>query len=200
MDDKVIVRTVFAETQLFKRAENYFTDSLLYREVNKVIKELLSDSIDSGNAADSESEEDTHAAFAMKSIVTYLNESDCNDSVENDVEWVINKNVSFDSFVCLNDVLNSVKSSSLHMPLPTARMACMQTEDNDESIFIVPSSTKNQSPIVFGKVYLKTFTLEDPKKEQEPPHFFDYTWSVHCIMKRMGYDLRHGNSLNFEKG
>ena len=126
VDDKVIIRTVFAETQLFKRAENYFTDSLLYREVNKVIKELLSDSIDSGNAADSESEEDTHVAFAMKSIVTYLNESDSNDSVENDVEWVINKNVSFDSFVCLNDVLNSVKSSSLHMPLPS-RMACMQT-------------------------------------------------------------------------
>jgi len=39
VDDKAMVRTVFAETQPFKGVDNYFTDSLLYRETSKVAKE-----------------------------------------------------------------------------------------------------------------------------------------------------------------
>ena len=38
MDDKAMVRTVFAKMQLFKGVENYFIDSLLYKEKGKVVE------------------------------------------------------------------------------------------------------------------------------------------------------------------
>jgi len=53
------VRTVFAEKQPFKGVKNYFTDALLYQEIDKASKEPLPDNDDSGNEADSESEGDT---------------------------------------------------------------------------------------------------------------------------------------------
>ena len=68
-----MVQTVFAEKQPFKGVENYFTDIFLYEEANKVAKEMLLEDDDSGNEADSESEEDTLATLAFKPIVAYLN-------------------------------------------------------------------------------------------------------------------------------
>ena len=68
VDDKAMVKMVFFEMQPFKEVENYFTDSLLYREVNKVAKEPLLDDIDSGNEADLESKEDMPAIIALKPI------------------------------------------------------------------------------------------------------------------------------------
>jgi len=121
-----------------------------------MVKEPLPDNIDSDNEVDSESEEDMPATFVMEPIVTYLNDPNCNDFAENDSEWVINENIVIDYSLCLDDVFNSIKSNSLHMPLPTTRMACIQIEDDDESMYVVPSSKKSQSPIVFGKVYPKT--------------------------------------------
>jgi len=38
IEDNVTVRTVFAEKQPFKGVINYFTNALLYQEVNKVAK------------------------------------------------------------------------------------------------------------------------------------------------------------------
>ena len=63
---------MFAEKQSFKGVKNYFTDALLYQEANKVSKPLLEDN-DSGNEADSESEEDTPGTLSFKPIVAYLN-------------------------------------------------------------------------------------------------------------------------------
>jgi len=56
VDDKAIVRTVFAEMQLFKGVEIYFIDSLLYKEYDKVVKKSLPNDIDSSNKADSNQE------------------------------------------------------------------------------------------------------------------------------------------------
>jgi len=39
MSDDVVVRTVFAEMQPFKRVKNYFTNFLLYQENNETVKE-----------------------------------------------------------------------------------------------------------------------------------------------------------------
>ena len=77
---------VFAEKQLFKGVKNYFTDALLYQEVNKVAKEQLLEDDDSGNEADSESEEDTPATVASKPIIAYLNDPQCNNPIGNDDE------------------------------------------------------------------------------------------------------------------
>ena len=49
--------------QPFKGVKYYFTDSLLYREVNKVVKKPLPNDINSGDEADSESKEDMPTIF-----------------------------------------------------------------------------------------------------------------------------------------
>ena len=61
-----MVRTVFIAMQPFKKVENYFTDSLLYQESNKPVKEPLPDDIDNANDANSESEEDMPATFSIE--------------------------------------------------------------------------------------------------------------------------------------
>ena len=66
VDDNATVRTVFAEKQPFNGVENYFTDALLYQKADKVAKEPLLESDDSGNEVDLESEEDTPATLAFE--------------------------------------------------------------------------------------------------------------------------------------
>jgi len=48
-----MIRTVFAEMQPFKGVNNYFIDSLLYRENGKVVEKSLLEDIDSGDELDS---------------------------------------------------------------------------------------------------------------------------------------------------
>jgi len=43
-------------------------------------------------------------------------------------------------------------------------------------------------------------TSNDSDKDLEPSQFFHYARSAHCMMKEMGYDLHHGENLNFRKG
>jgi len=78
-----MVKTVFAEMQPFKGVENYFIDSLFYKENSKVVKKPLPDDINSGNEADSESGEDPTVSFDRKTILAYLNDPDCNNSGDN---------------------------------------------------------------------------------------------------------------------
>ena len=70
---------MFTEMQPFKGVENYFTDSLLY----KVVGKTLPNDINSGNEVDSESREDPEVSFNEEPIVAYLNDPDCNNSVNN---------------------------------------------------------------------------------------------------------------------
>jgi len=71
--------------------ENYFTDSLLYKENNKLIKKSLPNDIDSSNEADSESGEDPGVSFDKEPIVAYLNDPNCNNSSDNGDEWSLIK-------------------------------------------------------------------------------------------------------------
>ena len=83
VDDKAMVRSMFAEMQPFKGVDNYFTQ--------QVVKEPLSGDIFNGSEAYSELEEDMSATFAMEPIVPNLNDLDCHNLVDNDYEWVINE-------------------------------------------------------------------------------------------------------------
>ena len=129
--------------QPFKGVENYFTDSnyfidsLLYKENDKVVNKSLPDNINSGNKADSESGEDPTVSFDGETIVAYLNDPDCNNSADNGDEWVLNENVNFDYFLCCDDVNIPIDMSPLHMPLPMS-MTYMHIEENDRSVFLVP--------------------------------------------------------------
>ena len=163
-----MVRTVFAEMQPFNGVENYFIDSLLYKENGKVIRKSLPDNIYSGNEEDSESREDPTVSFDGKTIVAYLNDPDCNNSASNGDEWVLNENVNFDYSWCCNNVNSPIDMSLLHMPLPIS-MTCMHKEENDGSLFLVPSSKKDQSTIIFGRVRHRIITSRNSDEELEPP-------------------------------
>jgi len=95
--------------------KNYFTDALLYQEVNETAQESLPDNDDSGNEADSESDGDTPATLVGKPILAYLNPQ-CNTLSKEEDEWVINDNIPFGYPVSV-ELLESVTDSSLHMPL-----------------------------------------------------------------------------------
>ena len=144
MDDKAMVRMVFVEMQPFKGVENYFTDSLLYKENGKVVKKMLHGDTDSGNEADSESEGDLEVSFEEEPIVAYLNNPDCNTPAEDGDEWILNENVNSDYSVCYDDVNSPIDISPLHMPLPMS-ITCMHIEENDGSVFVIPPSKKDQS-------------------------------------------------------
>ena len=137
--------------QPFKGVENYFTDSLLYKEDGKVINKLLPDDIDSDNETNSESGEDPEVSFDEEPIVAYLNNLDYNKFADNGDEWVLNKNINFDYSLYCDDENSPIDMSPLHMPLPVLT-TCMHIEENDGSVFIVPSSKNDQSPIIFGRV------------------------------------------------
>ena len=87
----------------------------------------------------------------MELIVAYFRDLDCNNSVENNGEWVINENVSFNYSPCLDDAFNFVHTNSLHLSLPISEMACMLVKNKKESVFVIPPKW-DQFPIVFGRV------------------------------------------------
>ena len=165
-----MVRTIFAKKQPFKGVENYFTDAFLYWEANKVAKEPLLEDDDSGNEADSEPEEDTPATFAFKPIVAYLNDRECNNSIEHDGEWVINENITL-HYPLSVDFFKFTNDTSLHMPLSMLRMTSTFIENGEGSVFMVPPSKKNQSPIVFGRVQPWIFAITDSSQIQSPHNF-----------------------------
>ena len=61
--------------QPIKRVKNYFTESVLYQETNKVTKESLPNDIDRGNEVDSKSKDNTPTTVAMEPLVAYLDDS-----------------------------------------------------------------------------------------------------------------------------
>ena len=67
----------------------------------------------------SESEEDLLAIFAFKSMVAYFKDLKCNNPIEDedDGEWVINENVTFDYPVSV-DLFKSVDEPSYICPCP----------------------------------------------------------------------------------
>jgi len=87
-----------------------------------VVKKPLPNDIDSGNEADSESGDDLVASFDEEPIAAYFDNLYCNNSAENDSDWVFNANVNFNYSVCLDDVNTLVDMSPLQMPLPMLTM------------------------------------------------------------------------------
>jgi len=92
-----------------------------------VSKESLPEDDDSGNEADSESEEETQATLACEPIVVYFNNPQCNNPIADDDELVINENVTFDYPESVK-LFESVDNSSLHMPLPVLSMTSTPVE------------------------------------------------------------------------
>ena len=158
----------------------------------------MPDNVDSGNKADSESEEYAPAIISLEPVVAYLDDFDCNNPTKNKGEWVLNENIAFDYSLCLEDV--SVNVTSLRMPLPISKMACMHIQVNEGFVFIVLPSKMDQSPIIFGRGRAQAPKSRESYDNLEPPQFFHYARPTHRMMRRMWYSLNRGDGLNFGKG
>ena len=141
---------LFVEKQPFKGVNNYFTNSLLQEEATE---EPLLNEPDSSNEADSELENNAPVTFVSKPIVSYLCDSTCNnDTAEDDSEWVLNEDVTFDYSYYL-DISETTYPNSLHMPISIMMKACTYIEDGDRAIFIISPSQEDQSSIIFGRIH-----------------------------------------------
>ena len=150
---------------------------------------------------DSKSKENAVTTFVLELFVAYLDDPNCNNPAENEGEWVLNENVSFDYSLCLENVFKSIDISFLHVPLPISEMACMHKEDSEESVFIVPPSKRDQSPIVFDRGQTQATILRESDDDLEPP--YSYNSFITRIStphdEKMRYNLNRGDGLNFGK-
>jgi len=144
------VRTVFAEKQPFKGVKNYFTDALLYQETGETSKEPLPHDDESGNEADSESEAGMPAILIGEPIIACLNNPQCNTPLEDEGEWVINDNISFD-YPASVGLFESITDSSLHMPLHKPSASSTPMESIEGVALVIPPSKEGQLPIIFGR-------------------------------------------------
>jgi len=178
---------------------NHSKVALLYQEVGETSKESLPDNNDSDNEADSESEANMPAILVSEPIIACFNNLQCNTPSEDEVEWVINDNISFDYLVNV-ELFGSVTDSSLHMPLHKPSASSTPVEFIEGSVLVIPPSKEGQLPIIFGKTQLQRSTAADSSSDSDTPQFFHYARPAHYMMRKMGYNLQHGKGLNFGKG
>jgi len=162
-------------------------------------KESLPDNDNSGNEADSESEADMPAILVGEPIIACFNNPQCNTPSEDEGEWVINDNISFDYPVSV-ELFESVTDSSLHMPLHKLSVSSTSVESIEGFILVVPPSKEGQLPIIFGKAQLQRSAATDSSSDPNTPQFFHYARLAQHMMRKMGYNLQHGKGLNFKKG
>jgi len=173
VEDDTTVQTVFAERQPFKGVENYFTDALLYQEAGETPKEPLPDDDESGNEADSESETGIPAILIGEPIIACLNNPQCNTSSEDEGEWVINDNISFDYPVSVG-LFESIMDSSLHMPLHKPSASSTPMEAIEGATLVIPPSKQGQLPIIFSRTQPREPGAADSSSDSDTPQFFHY--------------------------
>ena len=117
----------------------------------------MPDDDDSGNEADSESEADMPTILVNEPAIACFNNLKCNTPSEDEGEWVINDNISFD-YVSVG-LFESVTDSSLHMPLHKPSASSTPVKFIEGSVLVVPPSKEGQLPIIFptAKVFSRGF-------------------------------------------
>jgi len=92
------VLTLIAERHPFKRAENYFTDSLLYQDSLEMNESPKPEEPGSGNEADTEPEAEEECIWELNPLVTSINKLDVNNTVDDVGEWYINEELNLAYF------------------------------------------------------------------------------------------------------
>ena len=90
--------------------------------------------------------------------------------------------------------------SSLHMPLHKSSASSTPMEPAEGAVLVIPPSKKSQLPIIFGRTQPRGPMAADSSSDSDTAQFFHYARPACHILKKMGYDLRHGKGLNFGKG
>jgi len=158
------VRTLIAERHPFKRVENYFIDSLLYKDSLKPNENPQPEESDSGNEADIEQKAEEECPCELNPLVTSINKLDVNNPANDVDEWYINEELHFAYFsVFASDSVPSDTSTdvdddpwavidaltSLHAPMRSSLTAYQGVSDAQGSLFMVPARRKSQKPILF---------------------------------------------------
>ena len=73
-------------------------------------------------------------------------------------------------------------------------------ESVEGAVLVILPSKKGQSPIIFGKAKPRGSTAADSSSDSDTPHIFHYARPAHHTMRKIGYNLKHGEGLNFKKG
>jgi len=131
----------------------------------------LPDNDDTDNEADSESETDMPAILISEPIIACFNNLQCNTPSEDEGEWVINDNISFDYPVSV-ELFESITDSSLHMPLHKPSTLSTSVESIEGSVLVVPPSKEGQLPIIFGKAQLRRSAAADSSSDSDTHKFF----------------------------
>ena len=95
------------------------------------------------------------AILVSELVIACFNNPQCNTLSEDESEWVINDNISFDYPVSV-ELFESITDSSLHMPLHKPSTLSTSVESIEGSVLVVPPSKEGQSPIIFGKAQLQS--------------------------------------------
>jgi len=148
---------------------------------------------------DSKSEADMPAILIGEPIIACLNNPQCNTPSEDEDEWVTNDNISFDYLASVG-LFESIMDSSLHMPLHKPSASSTPMESIEGAVLVIPPFKEGQSPIIFGKAQPRGSAAADSSSDSDTPQFFHYARPARHIMKKMGYNLKHGEGLNFKKG
>ena len=85
------VRTLIADRYLFKRVENYFTDSLLNQDSLVIDENPQPEELDSGNEADIEPEAEEECLWELNPFITSINKLYVNNTANDVGEWHINE-------------------------------------------------------------------------------------------------------------
>ena len=92
------------------------------------------------------------------------------------------------------ELFKSVTDSSLHMPLHKPSASSTPMEAIEGATLVIPPSKEGQLPIIFGRTQLRGPITADSSSDSDTPQFFHYARPARHIMKKMGYDLRHGKA------
>lgn len=85
-----LVKIVYAEKQLFRGFENYFTDAI-------ICKDEQEGGTDDENEVDAEPDDNSEkASFKLNPLVVELSVITINLDVDNEGKWVLNKNPAFE--------------------------------------------------------------------------------------------------------
>ena len=106
----------------------------------------MPDEDESGNEADLESEAGMLAILIVEPIIACLNNPQCNTPSEDEGEWVINDNISFDYPASIG-LFELITNSSLYMPLHKPSASSTPMEAIEGATLVIPPSKEGQLPV-----------------------------------------------------
>ena len=147
---------MITERHPFKGVENYFTDSLLYKDSLKADENLRPKEPNSGNEADVEPEVEEYL-WELNPLVTSVSKLDVNNTANDVGEWYINEELDLAYFsVFASDSVPSDTSTdvdddprstiealtSLHVPVRSFLIVYQDVNEAQGSLFMIPAKRK----------------------------------------------------------